>query len=203
MSIDTTLLGVRFEPSMVKLAPDAPTATMVALPQGPLVTVEMLVVDAESGEPIPGAEIGWSSRGVSYWMLATGDDGIERMSDTPAETESHGFVRAPGYRMSVARIVPERDGTSLRVPLERGWSNFVRVLAMDGFANVPEIEVLVDGVSVGKTDENGLIRIEGDGPPELIELGAGAPPVLMSPFASPGLDPGDPIVAWTFLVGPH
>ena len=78
----------------------------------------------------------------------------------------------------------------------------MRVLRTEDFGLVEGIEILVDGESRGQTNEYGLLWFEGEGPPAMIQLGAGAEDleVTLSPFDPPGVYPKDPLMGYTFVV---
>jgi hypothetical protein len=196
------MVTIRWEPPRATVAIGETPPVLVARPAAEKVGIRITVVDALSGEPIPDAEAALNTGGLSYLMLRADAAGQMASTRVPSDLESHAFVRAPGYGAQALRFVPETDGTRFEVALERGWRAVVRVLRTEDFSMVEGIEILVEGESRGRTDEHGLLWIEGEGPPTLIRLGAGTEDleVTMSPFEPPGVYPKDALMGYTFVV---
>ena len=193
---------IRWEPPRATVAIGETPPVFVARPPGERVGVRITAIDALSGEPLPDAEAALSTGGLSYLMLRADSAGQMNTMAIPADTESHAFVRAPGYEASSARFVPDVDGTRFEVALERGWRAVVRVVQTEDFGLLEGIEILVNGEGRGRTDENGLLWIEGEGPPRTLELGEVAEGLEATLSPSDLLGPGleAPLVGYTFVV---
>lgn len=166
--------GMRWEPEVAEVIPGEPAPRFTARPLGQTGPIAVEVVDAATGELIPGAEVALNTGGLMYMILPDQKDEPVISTDVPMDATVHLLVGAPGYRIRGERFTPAEDGTRRRVELEVGWGAVVRVMESTGSRWLEGVEVHVDGTTAGRTDTNGEVWIEGDGPPTSIEL-AGLP----------------------------
>jgi hypothetical protein len=82
-----------------------------------------------------------------------------------------GYRSAHGDETSFA-LEEHRDGRAVRVlelDLTPGWGDVVRAVRRDGKTAIPGVEVLADGVPLGKTGKDGTLAIELRDPPSKLE----------------------------------
>ncbi|MEM6570269.1 MAG: RNA polymerase sigma factor [Planctomycetota bacterium] len=196
------LSPVRWEPQHATIGDGAAPPIFVARLVRIDAVVVLKIVDADTGEPLPSAEAAVSPGNPSWMILRADEEGSMGGRGLPADAEVSVLARAPGYRMAQLHFVPERDGLRQEMALQRGWGSLVRVLDGASYGPVEDVEVLVDDVSVGWTDERGVVEIEGDGPPDSIALGAGSDglEITLSSIDRRGDGPKDPIVGFTVVV---
>ncbi|MEM9382827.1 MAG: RNA polymerase sigma factor [Planctomycetota bacterium] len=190
---------VRWSPARIELVPGLPPPTIVTHHRGPGMQLEVLVVEARTGAPIANAETAFAIDSRSYAYHRTNGDGRVRIP-VVGDTEVHLLVRSAGRRTASLHVDPERQGTSLTIELESGWGTVVRVLRAGSLLPVPDVEVLVDGITAGRTNRHGILPIDGDGPPDRLELGPGSPPVQKAPSPEAREGGPPPLKGWTFVV---
>jgi RNA polymerase sigma factor (sigma-70 family) len=187
-SVDNLLTKLRFD--------GEPTRVTITRQQS--TTLSLSVVDGVSGEALTQAEVVFMDGMRPTRVPRNGFSSVAVPND-------HGvtfFIRAPGFKLTRLPFEPGRDDKALRIPLERGWRSLVRVIDISDQSPRVGIAVSIDGSPVGHTDDSGAYWLEGDGPPDLIEIGVGDDSIalVMSPFEREGQPPGDPLTGYTFLV---
>ncbi|MEM9378973.1 MAG: hypothetical protein AAGB93_03410, partial [Planctomycetota bacterium] len=195
------LSEVRCEPRHVRITRGTTPPVLIASRAPCDAAIAVTAVDADTGEPLPSAEAALSHVDPTWRILRANDDGTMRANRQPSDRELVVLARAPGYRMTRLRILPERDGRRHEVALRHGWSSVVHVLHSGSYEPIEGVEVVVDGTSAGWTDAGGIVEIEGAGPPGSIALGGGASEleVTLSTIDRPGTPP-DPSAGYMVYV---
>ncbi|MEM1447555.1 MAG: sigma-70 family RNA polymerase sigma factor [Planctomycetota bacterium] len=178
-----------WEPRTARVGPSRPSGTWTLRSAGPLASLRVRVVDAKSGAPIQGADVAVGLRGVrADRSESTREDGTAVHGSVAVERESLVVVTAEGYRGQARVVRPEATGLDVTFELVRGWRSPIRVFRTDGFVPAAGVDVVVDGVEVGRTDTDGLYWVEGDGPPARIDVAVTSPSleVDVSPFTDAG-----------------
>lgn len=200
---------VTLTPGTVIVTPGAPPATMVATAGSGRVKLQLDVVGASDGKPLPnptGSIVIVPSEQIRFVHGAVGDPSLvsdEVPGDQPVEI----FVRAAGHRGVLLRHDARTDPAHRVVKLERGWSS--RVLALDvvNLAPLEGVEVIVDGKVAGKTGKDGWLWIEGDEAPLRVSLELDDPglEVIGSPYDGGGTAPEDldPPFGLIFMIAPQ
>jgi hypothetical protein len=143
---------------------------------GETVDIEFDAVDSVSGERIEDATVCYSINGVDDQFIRVNPMRHEIRGVGDPERISWG-VFADGYAPAFgdgAGVRPDSEGSAtIQVVLERGWGAQllmttgpkVRVLPhqrhyfSDALVPVPGVDVLADGVLVGRSDEDGVLRL--------------------------------------------
>lgn len=187
--------GVTVSPGSVLVTPGAPPAMMVASSGTDRARLELEVVAADGGTPLPHATatiVIVPSEALRF-RHTTPDRAVLASDEVPARGPVGVFVRAAGFRSVLLEHDARTDPERRRVALEPGWST--RVLALDvmTMAPVAGAEVLVDGEPAGRTGSDGWCWIEGDRAPLRVDVKpkGGDLEVVGSPFEESGADPED------------
>ncbi|MFT5288248.1 MAG: hypothetical protein ACI8X5_004027 [Planctomycetota bacterium] len=135
----------------------------------------LLVSDAKTKQPLSG--------GVAIWvagesLLSQGFIANEaQLPGMRKGTLCDFAVIVPGYRplfFEQEPFPPLRDGKPMQALLESGWGTVIVALELTGgspgLAPIQGVEVVIDGVIAGRTDESGRCRLSADQPPAHIEL---------------------------------
>jgi len=193
---------LRWEPDRTVIEIGTAPATFIARPPAKKVSVRITVIDGATREPLPKAEGMICTDGLSYIQSLANSVGQITSTPVPSDLQSHAFVSAPGYGAAPVRFTPDVDGTRFEIALERGWRAAVRVLRTEDLGLMQGVEILVNGESRGSTNEYGLLWIEGEGPPSMIQLGAGSEDfeVILSPFEPTAAFTTAPLVGYTFVL---
>ncbi|MEM9802922.1 MAG: hypothetical protein AAGA20_21535, partial [Planctomycetota bacterium] len=169
---DVVMLGPRSEridPPIVRLVHGGTAGPFVLTPARRR-TVEVRVVDAATGEALRSARA-WSLEGVRSETLHGGRNGIFRSVDLSAEAPAALFAEAAGYRLQQIDFEPMTSPDVVEFRMEKGWVG--RVVVFDSMGFAAGVPVDVDGRRRGRTDAQGALWFEGDGPPKRIEVGGG------------------------------
>ncbi|MEM1450893.1 MAG: sigma-70 family RNA polymerase sigma factor [Planctomycetota bacterium] len=191
--------GVDLTPGSVSVGPGDPPPTMVAKPGDPRVDVKVSAIDAATGDALRGIEAAFMASATDAGEFQRSPDGGLEPEELVAGRETLIMVRAPGYRARSYRHKPDRDGAKLEARLDRGWANRVVVIAPATMELVSGVTVVVDGEERGRTDGNGELWLEGDGPPESIEVGVGDSSIVVVSSSS-DFGEVDPILGYVFAV---
>lgn len=167
------------------------------------VDVQLTFVHAKTGKPLQPTTVSHFD-GVKAERVEVSKEGLAEFRP-PATHATYFIAHLDGYQMAKVPFESGVHPTEIEVALEPGWSHRVFVLSVPDGA-VEGVGFLLDGKSIGKTDTNGEIWLEGDGPPDLIELDEESKErlsVLVSSFSEGGIsgEPGDPH-GYMFLVAP-
>ncbi len=197
-------VGYDITPRTAILSRSAGPMTFTVTPTAAPVTVQLIFVDASSGQPVHGAnrtEAMWL-RGTNIVEIGHGSTGALEPVEVPSNRTAQFICRAEGYQATEAIFQPGNGGGELTVALQAGWRNRVIVYDMATLGPYPGASVIVDGVNLGDTDEDGSLWLDLEGPPELIELGLAdeAMHVKMSPFRDGILWSDDPLEGYRFVV---
>lgn len=98
-------------------------------------TIEITVVDAQTGEPVPGAVIEgvchlYYSSGDSYITGEAGEDGVIQAEAEVTPTDCDANIYADGYEETVEQIsVPDDDGLTVELEPETNGTNETEVAA--------------------------------------------------------------------------
>lgn len=98
-------------------------------------TIEITVVDAQTGEPVPGAVIEgvchlYYSSGDSYITGEAGEDGVIQAEAEVTPTDCDANIYADGYEETVEQIsVPDDDGPTVELEPETNGTNETEVAA--------------------------------------------------------------------------
>ena len=152
--------------------------------------VSLTFVDADTNEPLKVMATHFD--GIKGELVQVSKEGAAEFSAS-ASHPTYFIAYLDGYRMAKVPFEPGVHSTELRVALEKGWSNRVWVLDAATQGPVEGAGLILDGESIGKTDAAGEIWLEGDSPPDLIELDEATKQrykVLMSSFSKDGIRSG-------------
>jgi len=149
-------------------------------------TYELVVrcVDAETGEPLEGAQsrVRVTGPGQGYWLREDMDSVMrqtqglreQRYGLVPEDARLEWIVGAPGHGLargdeSAMRI--ESGVGVVETRLTPGFGQFFLVTTHDrGLRPIAGVELLADGASIGRTDERGVVFLEGEEEPARIEF---------------------------------
>ncbi len=175
-------------------------STQVKILAKAVTDVVLTVVDASSGQPVLGATA-MHVDGISVNEVPMGRKGsFDALKVSSAHSTSF-LVSAPGYQLTEMAFVPGTSVSNLKVALQKGWRSRVYVFDMQAKAPLANIEVTVDGVSVGRTDPRGALWLDGESPPKFIQVAQGddSLEVIFTPFAEEG-DVAPSGLGYSFLV---
>lgn len=193
--------GYEVEPILLSLQVGAPAPTIVVRKAAKPIDVMITLVDAASGKTLPTA-IGYHMDGFKGSELDDAKEGVFPAFGVHPSRPSQFLLRAEGYQTKEITFQPGSDEPKLVVELQNGWRNRVIAIDMASQSFLPGISVHVNGKHVGETGADGAYWLEGDAPPEMIELGLLNPEieVTMSPFERVGPTLGDPLPGFPFLM---
>ncbi|MEM6675058.1 MAG: RNA polymerase sigma factor, partial [Planctomycetota bacterium] len=131
--------------------------------------IEIRAIDAETEEPLQSFSAHLSfADGSSAFRYESTFDGVVEFDGVRWEgTAGVGGVSAE-YRATQTTFEEAPADGRITLRLRRGWTGYV--LASAGESRVEGVDVLVDGVRSGATDENGMLELDRDAVPGRIEL---------------------------------
>ncbi|MEM8712462.1 MAG: RNA polymerase sigma factor, partial [Planctomycetota bacterium] len=195
--------GYAVSPDYLQLRADGSVGRMTVTRTAPTASIQIMFHDAITGEPLdhstsPSALI---FKTVGFRSLGRDATGQLRHADLPTNSPSRLLCRASGYQMTEAIFEPGNGGNTLRVDLLPGWRSRVYVMNLSTAKPQPGAGVIVDGEPLGETNEAGVLWLDLDGPPKLIELGLPEDLELkLSPFRDGLLFSTDPEEGYGFVV---
>lgn len=191
-------------PDYLQLRGDGAPDRFVVAASAPRATVEVTFHDATTGEPLEAStkpsllvfeRVGFRSIGRD------GDGNLNPVS-FPTNAPSRLLCRADGYQMTEATYEPGNGGRKLRVELLPGWRSRVYVMNLNTVRPQAGVKVIVDGKPFGETNEAGIVWLDLEGPPDLVELDVPEDlEVTLSPFRDGLLYSPDPEEGYGFVVG--
>ena len=131
--------------------------------------IEIRAIDAETEEPLQSFSAHLSfADGSSAFRYESTFDGVVEFDGVRWEgVAAIGGVSAE-YRATQTTFEEAPADGRITLRLRRGWTGYV--LASAGESRVEGVDVLVDGVRSGATDENGMLELDRDAVPGRIEL---------------------------------
>ena len=139
-----------------------------------MVPVALRVVDAPTGEPLPGSSVRTWVEGRGFYGLDTESDGRATVPRIRAGARVDVAVCSAGHRPAFLRDVvwPLEGGAgadgAVEIRLERGWGTVAEVVTASG--PVVGVSIALDGREAAVTDERGLAILAGEAPPERVTL---------------------------------
>ena len=161
--------GLRAPPELTPLVLGGSAGPVVIAP-ALFTQVRVQIVDADSGTPIPGAEL-WVQEGLSWEHSKTSDTGVfEGIPLSQAQSASL-LGRARAYALTQPNRVATSEEIDLVLRLEHGWRSRVYVVDLANRQLAEGINVHIDGESAGQTDAQGALWFDREGRPKRIEVG--------------------------------
>ena len=142
----------------------------------PLRALVLKAYAADTGEPSRFFYVNLHTRsaggGTGSLSSSAGGTGEVRF-DVRASTEYGWMLTAEGFVpawMDGWSFPGEGDEHTESIRLERGWGSEVRLFDSASGAPAADVEVLLDGVSAGKTDAEGILRVRWPSRPSRLEI---------------------------------
>jgi hypothetical protein len=183
--------GASYRPTSMEVSAPLSNVVFERIDSGSPVTWFFDVRDAESGEVLEEFRVVYRTAG--WWnpeglLLNAGAVAAQLPSDTPTTW----IIYQPGYLPrygSFAEGPRDLEARTIRLELERGWGAELFLRDAQGGGDRPEldtwttmarvhqappvagVEIRADGVSLGKSDEQGVFRVELEAEPDRLEIG--------------------------------
>jgi hypothetical protein len=167
-----------WDPPQLLLQPPAEEARILIRDGGPNASLAFRVKDAQTGEPVPGFELTLEFPGSTTPARRMGArSGQAFLEHLPLERALAWRVEAPDHVPALGELAafqlsePREDG-ELRVcelELRPGWGEAYRFLDARSRKPMSGIEVLLDGVAAGVSDEQGELLVRAPARPARIE----------------------------------